>query len=1163
MAVSASKTPQFEGPDGVFREDFIFSTDISTRFFTGIMSTDTVDMQVSVRGAAFSSDPDLINFEGETFIIPNPSAFPDGLQLFPGENLIQVKSVLSNGEETAAASSQAKLSLEADVKAAVIAPSGIFVERGDRTVTVTVEGLNDSNVSGYHFYASTAPGGGTVGYRRINTQLVISSETVEVPNPLGEITIDSRIATNPDGSPAADPLFFRVIGKQEDRQQNELQEDFDQAIDIAETIRQIKTTVAIEWIQTVQQFSFTHDRRSTFTSAENPAIPNAEFNAILETDPLYYVVTAVYVIDNEEYESVFSPEILASPLIVTPAIAGLPAITRQQIVRETVLSIYRSRPEIDVKPGSVLRDTFIDPFSSEAERLRFIAGFLQAGQSFATLLVIDDPGATGESIAVRESPYKLAVKQAFFLRNDFSVQNLIDNMFDHLASRRGTTRKTGKRSRGQVTFFMTSRPNQSMLFPIGTIVQGGGIRFRTTSAAELTPTGFGGTYNPATGRYSVRVFIQAEVSGIQGNLAPNQIRTVVAGPTGALVTNEGYTFGGRDDETNQALAVRADGILSSVDSGTYRGYVKNAAGVSGVLQVNVIDAGNDLMMRDIDPDTGRHTGGKVDIWIRGENLATVTDGFAFSFDVVQQGQFEPVGAIQNLRFRAVNSDISDANPLFEMLDFPEYGYEFINESTGHAFDLTDVVIIPPDGIQLSSDYNDPVDAPLTDIFRGSYRFRTSNKHIFTRQPARDIVSLQGEPDKSGVISPDYYKLFVGSLPLDMGRSNEAGDYVQVIQPLGSDPITVPSGDPIQVTGESHVMLGGIEYLNNLGINPLTIQVFNAERSIEYYGPFHPGVDSDYTLVDEVGETPMGIVLTADSRILEGGTVLVDYYHDENFVVEYRNNALVGVVQGDINKDRHVTADVLTKEAIPAGVDITATIVLYKGQTTTQQADSDVRTALGRLFGSFVLGEPVRQSDILKTIEKVRGVSYTVVPLTRMAKTDGSIVVREAVVTDRVADYFSITAWSSDTIDVFLVLDPVESGTAHGGGDINEPRGVFQDEQAMTLFDEPPDVNGIPIKNMVNSAFIIGNPGLLIPGYSDDLTLKQQFPFATDAEIDVKRQELTQRRILLALPAGQAPRDADYFVTYVISGDTGVKNIEVGLIEFLELGDLNFTWDEDS
>lgn len=1161
MAVD-NKTPQFEGPDGVLREEYIFSTDVSYRFFTGTTSSDTVDMQVSVRGAAFTSDPDLINFEGESFIVPNPSAFPDGLQLFPGENIIRVRAVLSNGDMTSEASIEANLSLEADVKAQVVAPSGVFVERGDRTVTITVEGLRDTNVAGYHFYASTDPGGGTTGYRRINPNLVISSETVEVENSLAELTVDSEIASNPDGSPAADPLFLRVIGRQEDSDETVLQEDFDQIIDVAETIDQIKTTVNVEWIQTVQQFSFTHDRRSTFNSTQNPGIPNSEFNAIPETDPLYYVVTAVYVIDNTEYESVFSPEISAAPLIVTPAVSNLPAVTRQQIVRDTVLSIYRSRPEIDVKPGSVVRDTFIDPFSNEAERLRFIAGFLQAAQSFATLLVIDDPGATGVSIPVQESPYKLALKQAFFLQDDTSVQNLIDNMFDHLASRRGTTRKPGKRSRGQVTFSVPSRPNQSQLLPIGTVVQGGGVQFRTTSAAEITTTGAGTVYNASTGRYSVRAFIQAETIGRAGNLSPNQIRTMVDGPSTVQVTNEGYTFGGREEETNRELATRADGILSSVDSGTYRGYVQNAIEVPGVLQVNVVDAGSELMMRDIDPTSGEHTGGKVDIWIRGESLATVTDSFAFSFEVVRQGQFEPIGSLQNLRFRAVNSDISDDNPIIEMLDIPAYGDEFVDETTGHVFDLTDVEILPPDGIQLSSEYNDPVGSSITDVFRGSYRFRTSNKHILTRQPGRTVLSLQGDPDRSGVVSPDYYKLFVGSLPLERGRSSEAQDYIQVIQPVGLEPIEVPSGDPIQVTGESHVMLEGIEYLNNLGINPLTVQVFNLERSIEYHGPFSAGVDLDYTIVDEEGENPLGLQLTADSRIAEGDTVLVDYYHDENFVVEYQSNSLVPVVQAEIDEVRHVTADVLVKEAVPVGVDITATIVLYKGQTTIQQADSDVRTALGRLFGSLVLGEPVRQSDIINVIDGVDGVSYTVVPLTKMTKSDGAIVLREALTSDRVSDYFHISDWSSDTVNLFLLLDPLESGTAHGGGEVNEPRGVFQNEQAMTIFDEPPDVNGIPIKNSSNSAFIIGNSGLLIPGYSDNVTLEAEYPFATEEEIQDKRQEITQRRVLLALPSGQTPRSADYFVTYVVSGDTGVNNIEVGPLEYLQLGDLNFTWDEE-
>ena len=54
-----------------------------------------------------------------------------------------------------------------------------------------------------------------------------------------------------------------------------------------------------------------------------------------------------------------------------------------------------------------------------------------------------------------------------------------------------------------------------------------------------------------------------------------------------------------------------------------------------------------------------------------------------------------------------------------------------------------------------------------------------------------------------------------------------------------------------------------------------------------------------------------------------------------------------------------------------------------------------------------------------------------------------------------------------------------------------------------------------------------------------------------------------------IPQNPAPFTEDsqgrikYFVSYVIYGDDGVKNITPGPAEYLELGDLEFTYDEDT
>lgn len=1179
----ATKAPKFLGPDGVLRENYVFSTDITYRTFTGTMDADTVDMKVSVRGAGFSSDPDLIFFEGTSFTIPNPAAYPEGLQLLPGANSIQVVSVLTNGQETPPGTIEANLSLDRDIQATMIAPSGVFAERMDQTVKITVYGLDDTTITGYNFYASIYPGGGTTGYKRINLQPVTTYDTEEQVSLLGTLTADAQVAVDSNGNRLADPLYYRLTGTQTDTQDTTVQTDFDEQIEVDDTVTRLRTTSYVGSVTLAQKYSFVHDRGAT-PSSVYPAVPYSEFTAIPNTDLLYYTVTAIYLVNGVEHESAMSPEVAVAPMMVTPSVANLPAVSRQQIVRDLTLSIFRSRPDVDVKPGSYLRDTFIDPFSTEAERVRFVVGFLQVAQSYTTLLAIDDPNNTHTSIAVGQSPYKVALKQAFFLRDNQSVQNLIDNCFDQLAAQRGTTRRTGQRARGEVTFYVTKQPSTTKLIPIGTLLSSGGMRFRTTSAARIVASGAGSIYNPATGRWAAVAYIMAESAGSAGNIAPDQIRVIEpGGPQGVQVTNEARTYGGLDTETNYELAVRADGILSSVDTGTYRGYVQKSQEVAGVRQVNVVDAGHSLMMRDLNLTTGEHDGGKVDVWIRGESLATLTDSFAFSFEVVERGEFEPVGDLSTLRFRATNPNISDANPLIEMLDNPAWDFGFTANSL--MLNLTDVTIIPPDGIQLSADYNDPALLHITDDFRGTYRFRTSDQHVFRKQPVESIQSFYtvNTNGSQTVVSPSAYWLVHPSDPLLLGKSNEAGDYLQVIEPLDGTPLpNIPSGDAIAVTGEVHVLLSGPEYLNNLGINKYTVHVWSMDRMTEYRGPFDPsGLSKDYSFLDEEGETPLALVLPTGSRLGTGMQVLVDYEHDENYVVQYTSNSLVSATAAVLDETRHATADVVAKETFAVGVDISSTVVLERNQNTSTM-DGAIRSSLGQLFGSLSLGQPVRQADVIRAIDGVLGVSYVVVPLTKMTKSDGAVVVREEIVTsEEGTDWAWIpdmptNIWTQNGVKFYLLLNELEYQTENGGfytaGGINDARGVFGNDIPYTLLDNfapedrVPSANGEPMKGVANMACIIGNAGISCLRKTVGPAPTYVTTYYTIAE--------TARRILLALPEGTTPSDVKVTVTYMVSGlklsstgtvmseNTGVKDIDLGPTEYLVLGNLEFTYDED-
>jgi hypothetical protein len=1153
--------PQFLGPDGVLRQDYQFTTTLATRFFTGTMDPDTVDMQVSLRGASFTSNPDWITFEGSTFIIPNPSVYPEGLTLFQGENKVQVKSVLSNGTTSGLASVTASLSTDKDLATSYSPPSGIYIEQQDNTVQVFVEGLSAGGAQGYHFYASTAPGGGLEGYYRINPTMVISGETTEDVRPLGTLSVDADIASLPGGSPAADPLYVRVRGTQTDRLGTLLQADFDESVEVPESASRVRMETTVQTVRDVVQFSFVHDRQATLSSI-NPAIPHSSLSAVPLEDPLYYVVTAVYYTDGVEIESPFSPEVAGAPLVVTPSVGAFPTVSRQQITDTVIGSIYRTHPQVRVEPGSVLRDTFIDPFSTEAQRIRFILQFLHDAQSFTTLLRIDDPGFTGVSVPVSQSAYKQGIKQAFYLSSDVDVQALIDNTFDKLASNVGVVRRGGTRARGEVTLSVSGQPSSSIPFPIGTGVLAGGTRFRTTSSTVISTTGQGRNYNPLTGKFFARAYVQADDIGSQGVVAAGQITALENNTVRVQVTNESPTFGGRDRESNRDLAIRSQGRLASVDSGTLQGYQHHAADQAGVLQAQVIEAGNPLMMRDRNPETGKHFGGKVDVWVRSTddiNEARATDTFAFGFETAEDIRFIPVGLLSDLRFRALDNRLSSSNPILELLDYPNAGLEFVNASQGYSFNITGATYPAYNEVQLSSVYNDPTQHTLTDIVFGAYRYRTSDRYVLTRQPPVAIISLVGA--SSGVVSPSVYGLYRASSPLVLGRSVRAADYLMVTSPLGA----IPGGllSPAVVAGESHVVLEGVEYLNNLGTNPYTVRVFNNDRTLEYYGPFNiTGGVQDWRIVSGSETSPMGIALTETSRITQGQVVLVDYMHDENFVVEYTYTSVIGVTQNAVDANSHITADVLVKAAVRVPVDITATIVLRPRQTKNQ-VDSLVKSNLAQLFGVLALGDPLYESDVIRAIDQTDGVSHVVTPLVKLTRGDDAMVVREPILVNRVGGASKLDAWSSPSVHSYILADALDSVTDDAGGPSTAFRGVFQDEERLVHVETRPNSFGFPLRSSVGQAFIIGSEGIEILGYSDNATLQVQFPFATPEDLQQKRIQITANRVVVTVAPENHPSDYSYTVTYTVQGDTGTKSIDPGPVEYLVLGDLEFTYDQET
>lgn len=1113
---------QFLGPDGVLRVSSAFSTTSTNRFFTGVLPDDAVDVEVSVYGQPFTSDPTLVAFAGTGFTVPNPAAYPTGLDLFSGENTIQVRSVGLTGTRSAAATVVARL-LPPDAVDLFLPPSGVTIERLDGSVKVTAQGLSDSRVTGYNFYAATDAGGGTNGYSLLNTTPVNVGEPTQGVSDLYTLTSDNPAQT-------ATPLFYKVRIDQETSAEAVLSTDVDSRVEIPDTVTTVRSTVVVSSVVTTTYYSFQHTRNATPQST--PAtIFSGRFASTPATDLLYYVVTAIY-FDTTlqvEYESYYSTEVVGAPAQVRQQINGITAVSRQQILEQAIATLYRQNPDIAVQPGSVVRDIFLDPFTTEAERLRLLLDYVYRASSFDTLLLVDDPSGSGVSIPPANSGYKTALAAALFYSNVADVQNVIDGSFDKIAANFAVTRLAGQNSVGEVRFYTSGTPTQSIIIPLGTVVTGGGIQFRTTRSATLSVSQLASYWNPSTRQYSITVPIRSAAVGRSTNVGARQINA--SGVYGMSVINDAATFGGTEEESNAQLAARARTALSSVDTGTTQGYLQTAAGVPGTVQNMVVRAGDPLMQRDYDTELKRHMGGKVDVWARGSRSVDVTDTFAFTYERRNAVQFVAVGDV--FTFRAVSDEITSANPIASMLDYPSLGLGLKNVTTGEVFDLTNVTYINYNTIQLDVTIPQPP-VTLTDIILGDFRFRLGDQHLFSRQPVNSVSGVTGEV--IGALDLSLFTLIHPNSPLGLGCSTQAGDYLQINQ--STDPTVVsPSGNLITVTDELHLLTGFYqEFLYNLGADTLSIVVTNQLGTVTYKGPFDPSGSPDYTVIEGTSTTAAGIKRTTTSAIADGETVLISYVYYENFTVTYQTNLVTSVLQQSLDDMAHATANVLAKQAVLTPVGITATVILKKGADRTN-TDIALRNNLQYLVGTLKLGDPMRRSDVIGEMDNTTGVSYVVVPLTKMVRAPGYQIVRNDLTTSSFGDAFRVDAWSNTSSAVWLVIQSLDAPTSTGGGDTSMFRGVYQDDGEMALqLTAPQNLGMVP-----NQAYIIGSGGLAIPGYGTTPV---------------------KNCVLVSLPIGDAPSNHTYWCTYITAEDTGDHDIDPNSMEYLVLGDVQITFDED-
>lgn len=1138
MAIAA---PDINLPDGSGVQTYVvYSSNVKEHFITGSVDSNAIDVQVQIRGGGFVSDSTLIELDLPSFTTPNPSSYSNGLNLLPGDNQIDIRAIDVSGDTSPISTIIIRYVTDKEVSLQISPPTGIEVLRHKDKVTLVTTKNPEPEVLGYNIYASSESGGSEGGYYKLNYDLITDNynETKNIPTHSEEIPF-SHSNNN-----------LRVTVIEEDDDGNLVKEISDSVIDLSAAVDDQVFDLDIIGKKSNTYFYFDHDRLDDETDG---ITNNDQFLNVPDTEPLYYVITAVGYDSryNEYVESKYSSELVGLPLIIDTTIKDMAPRTRQDIVLSEIEQIQRNDPSVSLIPGSTTRDIHLDPPATELERLNFVADFIHRCQSFLTLLAIDDADGDGISDEVTTSPYKRTLRDSLFFTRDADVQILIDEAFDKKAGDYNVTREGSRRSIGQAVFYTSTKPTIDKPIETGSIIattpdESLGVpsfSYEVTSQVTMFLSSIDSYYVSSRKRWEITANIRALTPGSDGNRPANQINKISSGAAGFSVINLEPTQWGRDIESNRSLAERASLALVSVDSGTTGGYLAAARKVPGVLETLVIEADNPLMMRDWDDLRLKHIGGKVDIWIKGLNEQETTDTFAFLFEVVENQTFEVIDAV-NLVFRSTDPNLSEEKPLVEMLDDTVKGWGFRNITKATDFDLTGVVIQDYRTIQLDDSISQPV-FDVDDVIVGDYRYQDTNIFIPTRQPIRRIVSVVGEA--SGTLDPiNGYTLYKLDDPLWLGESVKATDYIKIVPYEG-----LPTGAVVVVNDESHILVGTKqEPLDSIGVDLTSIRVFNSERTLEYDGP--SSSNPDYLIVEGSSTTPTSIVRVSSGSIVNGQAVSVDYEHDENFTVRYVVNDLIREVQEEISTSKHATADVLVKQAVENSVNIGNTVILESG-VNRPRADSQIRTKVTQEISNRDIGGGIRQSDVIHAEEKVSGVDYVIVPLSEMVWADDSRILRNSLL----SDYVELSSLHSGTNKAYLLITALAASTIDGGGPSSIHKGVFQDDQAMTLASSLNDIT-----DAANQAYIIGKDGASITGYSDDATLLGE-GYDSD-ELVLERKNRTANRVVLSLtivPEEDLPTDHDYTCSFVVRGDTGARDLIANSLESITLGDFNIIYSE--
>jgi hypothetical protein len=214
--------------------------------------------------------------------------------------------------------------------------------------------------------------------------------------------------------------------------------------------------------------------------------------------------------------------------------------------------------------------------------------------------------------------------------------------------------------------------------------------------------------------------------------------------------------------------------------------------------------------------------------------------------------------------------------------------------------------------------------------------------------------------------------------------------------------------------------------------------------------------------------------------------------------------------------KHACADVIVKGAIENSIDFIITVIPKSNVSNTETVTSQIVTAISNYIAKLGVGVSLTQAQVVNIIQSVPDVDYVVIPFIKMVKTDGDLIIRDDI------DTPTFQIFNQGLVVSYITTIPVLTyKTTDKGGPENLFRGVFENNLALVLQEDPLDVSG-----GAGRAYIQANG-----------------------------------QIIVSTKDGNLPDTKNYQVAYYVKGETGSKDINTASIEYLRIGIFSITYDQ--